>query len=197
MVKVHTVNTLRRRVWSLRQRAGGTGAVLTDGQLEGIARMLGASVVASPSMTDMYGCLSTTTRGLVIRVNPTLQAAERRYTIGHEIGHILVDPAIPAVRNELAYGMAHPQHSEAAEREQLCDWISAELLIPHAALAAEMDLRGDECGIVGRISEEYQVPEQAVLMQMRYSGYDQMRQQLNYLTHRANSKAAGRKQRND
>jgi hypothetical protein len=174
MISHQTLIAIQRQVWDLLLRAGVITPPVTDGQLERAAALQGASIVDSPSLGSLRGCLSATHQGLVIRVNPRLGRAERRYAIAHEIGHTLIDRDIPFPRDRLVHKLHTPLETSASQREQICDWIAAELLLPQPALAAEVRPHANRIRPVAELASEFGTPESAIFLQLGTSGYSQL-----------------------
>ncbi len=173
MINQQTLTGLQRLVWVLLHRVGALPPPVSNVQLEHIARLQGALIMESPSLTSLHGCLSTTSDGLVIRVNPHLSPAERRYTIAHEIGHTLIDHDIPFLRTRLAAKLERPLTVSPHIREQLCDWIAAELLVPQLILAAEMTCHPNPELAIGKLASEFRTVESGLFLQFEMSGYMQ------------------------
>jgi IrrE N-terminal-like domain len=70
-------------------------------------------------------------RELIVFVNGRDDPRRQRFTVAHEVAHLLLDEARGRLR------------LTRAVEEQLCDRFAAELLVPAAAMAAEVDSRGD------------------------------------------------------
>jgi Zn-dependent peptidase ImmA (M78 family) len=174
MTSRQTLMAIQRQVWALLRRAGVLTPPVTDGKLERAAALQGASIVDSPSLGSLHGCLSATHQGFVIRINPRLSPAERRYAIAHEIGHTLIDQDIPFPRDRLAHKLQTPLDASPSEREQICDWIAAELLLPQPALAAELTPYANPIPPVAELADEFGTPESAVFLQLEISGHSQL-----------------------
>lgn len=96
--------------------------------LEKIAESLGVkSVRYVPLLLD--GRLLSEGRSYVIEVNSKAPAARRRFTLAHEIGHLLVGGQ-SALRCTTASGKGNSPKRDAQE-ERLCDCAASELLIPY------------------------------------------------------------------
>lgn len=167
-------SALRRRVWQLLSHAGVWCTPVSDKQLERVAQVQGASVIESPSLNSLHGCLSATHEGLVIRVNPRLNPAERRYTIAHEIGHTLIDRDIPFTRNGLVHKIRMALDVSPSERERICDSIAAELLIPAPALAAHQKLAADPARLTEDIMVEFRTPQDAFFAHLNGNSLHQL-----------------------
>lgn len=176
MINHRTLAALQRLVWALLHRASALALPVSNEQLERIARLQGAVIKESPSLTSLHGCLSSTSDGLVIRVNPRLSPAERRYAIAHEIGHTLIDHDIPLLRTRLTAKLERPLGVSARVREQLCDWIAAELLVPQPVLAAEMTFHASPEFAIEKLASEFGTVESGMLLQFQMS--DRMQRQL-------------------
>jgi hypothetical protein len=84
------------------------------------------------------GRLVAEAAGLAIEVNAELSAVERRFTISHEIGHVLIE-------GDTLYGTARSKRAEmlgklSVEIEATCDRIAREVLVPKEWLRGRLDL---------------------------------------------------------
>jgi Zn-dependent peptidase ImmA (M78 family) len=95
------------------QRCGGES-------LESLARKLGVSRIAEERLPFDGGLFQLASGELVIRLNAESSFVRKRFTLAHEIGHLLLK-TVPACRGT-------KRTDEALERT--CDLIAAELLMP-------------------------------------------------------------------
>lgn len=91
----------------------------------------GADVRKEPTFGE--GSLTRTQAGYIVRVNPFSPKTRQRFTMAHELGHIVFDRLVgvgPAVRYRA------PQLSiNFTDEERFCDAFAAELLMPRTACA--------------------------------------------------------------
>ena len=99
------------------------GAVPVD--LETLARDLGVREIRTTRMTE-DGRTTWTDGQPLIELRPDRPAERRRFTLAHEIGHILISQDRTIVRRTAGANLA------ADDIEVLCDWIAASILMPRA-----------------------------------------------------------------
>ena len=99
---------------------------VAEESLDALARKLGVRRIILQNLPFEGGLFRLPDGELVIKLNSGSSFVRRRFTLAHEIGHLLLD-TIPAHRS------TH-RHDEALERT--CDLIAAELLMPTAEASA-------------------------------------------------------------
>ena len=102
-----------------------------------------------------------------------LPPSERRFAIAHEIGHTLIDHDVPILRSKLRAKLERPLSISHSAKEQLCDWIAAELLIPQPILAADMTSCGSAGFAVERLASEFGTVDTGIYLQFGMGGYIQ------------------------
>src|SRR5712692_3575630 len=90
--------------------------------LDALARKLGVSRIIEEKLPFEGGLFQLADRELVIKLNAESSFVRKRFTLAHEIGHLLLK-TVPAFRSTR-------RTDEALERT--CDLIAAELLMPTA-----------------------------------------------------------------
>jgi Zn-dependent peptidase ImmA (M78 family) len=95
--------------------------------LEKVAQARGARVVEEP-MGTLWGSVRASALGLTIRVNQDAPL-KQRFTLAHEIAHILISGPRSATR------AVSTRKATAPRTERLCDRIAAELLMPYQMFA--------------------------------------------------------------
>ncbi len=88
--------------------------------LEGIARKLGVNEITEEGLPFEGGLFRATDGRLVIKLNAHSSIARKRFTLAHEIGHLLLG-TIPGLRSTCRSDVA---------LERACDSVAAELLMP-------------------------------------------------------------------
>lgn len=170
MINGQTLGAVRRTIWRLLFRAGVTGDAPTDAQIEAMARLQRAMVVDSPGLRSLHGCLSASPRGMLIRVNPSLTWPDRRYTIAHEIGHTIIDRDVPTLRSRLTVRIDPPLDLDDHDREWLCDWIAAEILLPKPVFLASVQTEGRPTDFA--VASD--IPTEAVFIHLRSNQMQQL-----------------------
>jgi len=88
--------------------------------LENLARSLGVNEITEEAMPIEGGLFNLPGKGLVIKLNANSPPSRRRFTLAHEIGHLLMG-TVPGLRSACRDDPA---------LESACDSIAAELLMP-------------------------------------------------------------------
>jgi hypothetical protein len=153
-------DSIRRQVWELIYRSGAFYHPISDAALVEMARLQGASIIYSSALTSLHGCLSDTGAGLAIRINRSLPRELQRFTLAHEIGHTIIDGDIPCGRSKLTARVEHPLVLGAFEREQVCDRIASELLIPEVESRGALE-QGSLNDVTTRFAAKFEVPPEA------------------------------------
>jgi Zn-dependent peptidase ImmA (M78 family) len=147
--------------------------------VEKLAELAGASVTLEPFAGELYGMVHRKSDGTaVIGVNSLDAPNRRRFTIAHEIGHLLlhkdeslhVDEKFPiGLRSELS-GMA------VDENEIEANQFAAELLMPVSFLKRDLENLPDDIeadAAIERLAKQYRVSTQA--MTIRLTALDVLR----------------------
>ena len=90
--------------------------------LDALARKLGVSRIIEQKLPFEGGLIQLPDGELVIKINSESPFVRKRFTMAHEIGHLLLN-TVPAFRST---------HRTDAALERTCDLIAAELLMPTA-----------------------------------------------------------------
>jgi hypothetical protein len=88
--------------------------------LEGLARNLGVNEIIEERLSFEGGLFDTPEKGLVIKLNAESSSSRKRFTLAHEIGHLLLG-TVSRLRS---------MRREDPTLERACDSIAAELLMP-------------------------------------------------------------------
>jgi hypothetical protein len=92
----------------------------TSASLEALARDLGVGEIVEERLPFEGGLFNLPERGLVIKLNADSPPFRKRFTLAHEIGHLLLG-TVPGLRSAC---------SEDQVLERACDSLAAELLMP-------------------------------------------------------------------
>jgi len=146
-------------------RVGATG-LLSDSQLERIAKLQGATIVLSPALSSLHACISQTAKGMIIRVNPRLSPPERRFAIAHEIVHTLIDGDIPFPRQKLTEKIERPLRASHYQREYICDLVASEILAPRPISSLACSSIGNGTGALEQLGRELGLPLEGMLIHL-------------------------------
>jgi Zn-dependent peptidase ImmA (M78 family) len=164
------------RYWLARQRAGELlrAAKIKEPPVpvEKLARLVNAEIRYEPFAGEMSGMVQRTPENrAIIGVNSMHSGTRRRFTIAHEIGHLVlhkdtdfhVDENYPiGFRNELS-SMA------VDDREIEANQFAAELLMPLSFLSTDLansrvDIESDEA--IAKLARQYGVSVQAMTIRL-------------------------------
>lgn len=83
-----------------------------------------------------HGSLASTANGFIITIDKTLSENRRRYTVAHELGHLLVDGLnLRVPRLHQCTLAAEGDERETTDEEQFCEVFASHLLLPEATLS--------------------------------------------------------------
>lgn len=104
---------------------------------ENIARGLGAQITYEPFEGEISGMLLRDQDTLVIGVNSRHAPTRQRFTVAHEIGHILIHEGRPVFIDRFVRVNFRDGESSTEERE--ANAFAAELLMPHDLIISAAD----------------------------------------------------------
>jgi len=144
-----------------------------DGQLpvdvEAIARHLEAQIVEEHLDRTVSGMLYRDDDHVVIGVNATHPERRRRYTIAHELGHLVLHKGRPLVVDHVRVNFRDAASSTATDYEEIqANAFAAELLMPrdqviaNARPALERAESSSEAAVVRDLADGFDVSEQAM-----------------------------------
>ena len=144
--------------------------------VEQLAASLGASIRYEPFAGELSGMVQRSDEGIVIGVNSMHASNRRRFTIAHEIGHLLlhknedlhIDERFPiGFRNEASSRASDPAEIEANQ-------FAAELLMPSHLLTGDLKALSRETdpeAAVADLAARYEVSEQAMAIRLSTLGH--------------------------
>jgi len=144
--------------------------------VKALAELEGAVVVAEPEATGFSGFLyQSGDSAPIIGVNSHHSGSRRRFTIAHELGHLLLhakrgvhlDKAIVQMRGDKAAAGTDEQEIEANR-------FAAELLMPRKFLESDLAAMGqlfvDDEKVISRLASRYGVSSQAMAIRLSSLG---------------------------
>jgi Zn-dependent peptidase ImmA (M78 family) len=126
---------------------------------EKLAERLGVEVRCSPLLGCDGWCLSAGQR-TIIRINSRMVKSRQRFTLAHELGHLLSD--VPSVIGE---SLSDVLRSDDKEEKQVND-IAAELLVPRDVVQATVQDLPVVASVLRRLAKEAQVSELAAALRV-------------------------------
>lgn len=116
--------------------------VLPD--LETIAAAKGAEVLYERMASDVSGMLIRERDRIIIGVNATHPPSRQRFTVAHELGHLLLHPGRPLVVDAVRINLRDSRSSLATDLEEIeANAFAAELLMPRALVLRQFRALAD------------------------------------------------------
>lgn len=143
--------------------------------VEALAASLGAEIRVFKLERDVSGVLYRDRDRKVIVVNSAHSAARRRFTIAHELGHLLLHPGEPIHVDQGARINLRDGASATAEEvdEIEANAFAASLLMPAAWLRRDVSEAGidvEDGAEIRRLADRYGVSTQAMLVRLASLG---------------------------
>ena len=143
--------------------------------VEEFAKRLGAEIRYSPLEGEISGMVFRHEDQVIIGVNSLHHPNRQRFTIAHEIGHVLLHKGVEIhVDRAFRVNLRNDVSSQAVDPEEIeANRFAAELLMPEHMLI--QDLRGQEIDFeneadLRRLSLKYQVSLQALTLRLTNLG---------------------------
>ena len=144
--------------------------------VERLARQLGAELRYEPFQGDLSGMLFREHDRVIIGVNALHPKTRQRFTIAHELGHLLLDSDRLHVDEHFPVWTRDAVSSQATQPEEVAaNAFAADLLMPADLLASDLagckeGLDYDDDEALRQLSERYQVSLQALLIRLTSLG---------------------------
>lgn len=142
-----------------------------------LARMVGAEVHLAPYQGELAGSAIRTPQGMIIGVNAGQPATRQRFTIAHEIGHLLLHPGRPLLLDEkLRVSRRDERSSMATDVEEMeANQFAAELLMPEVFVRRDVEtslpLDIETEIFIAELARRYAVSPQAMTIRLTALGY--------------------------
>ncbi len=133
-----------------------------------VAQHLGAQVVEERLDRDLSGLLYRDGEHVIIGVNSSHAERRRRFTVAHEIGHLVLHEGRPLVLDHVRVNFRNAASSTATNHEEIqANAFAAELLMPApqviaSARAALEEGRASDAAFVRDLADGFGVSEQAM-----------------------------------
>ena len=158
---------------SIRQKAEGllTRARVSSPPIsvEALAQLLNARIVLEPLSTDLSGALHVVDGIPRIAVNSTQASTRQRFTIAHEIGHLILHGQQTFVDRSFLFRRDQRAATGSAREEIQANMFAAEVLMPHQWLLDELGEDGIDIGDDERLvdlARRYRVSQAAMLFRL-------------------------------
>jgi Zn-dependent peptidase ImmA (M78 family) len=143
--------------------------------VEDIARRLGAEVRYSPYEGELSGMVYRDGERIVVGVNSLHHPNRQRFTIAHELGHLLLHRGKEVhIDRTFRVNLRDDVSSKAVDREEIeANTFAAELLMPRAMLSEDMgsqqiDYESEEA--LAELAKRYRVSLQAMTFRLANLG---------------------------
>jgi Zn-dependent peptidase ImmA (M78 family) len=139
--------------------------------VEALARSLGAEVRLFRLERDVSGVLYRDKGRRVIVVNSAHPLVRRRFTIAHEIGHLLMHPGQTVhVDQGLRINLRDPMSATAEDIDEVeANAFAANLLMPAGWLRSDLadrSLNLEDATEIQHLAERYKVSQQAMIVRL-------------------------------
>jgi len=145
-----------------------------------IAESKGAIVVQEKNEDDFSGFLYRSTDSApIIGVNSKHPGTRRRFTIAHELAHLLLHPRSGVHVDEGVFQMRDARASTGSDEEEVeANRFAAELLMPRRLLEADIEALGkiylDDEKTVANLAKKYCVSSQSMTIRLSTLGLVRM-----------------------
>ena len=138
--------------------------------IESIAKAQGCKIVPG-RLVDISGLLVRSTEGPTIGVNEQQPLVRRRFTIAHELGHLLLHEG-----NQVTYdrdfrvNLRSPASSQGIDVEEIeANFFAASILMPDSFLEADPRtafIHLDDDAAVGALASKFKVSQQSMTLRL-------------------------------
>lgn len=175
-----TSSSIRAHVTRILKNVRDAGMDPPPVDVHKVARFLNVEVKTEPFAGDLSGVLVRNGDHTVIGVNKDHSEQRQRFTIAHELGHLLLHQGRPVHfdRAVVHVNLRNSISSQAVDREEIeANRFAAELLMPEAFLRRDVDkLRANgfadvmDEGLVAELVQRYGVSVQAMTFRLANLG---------------------------
>jgi Zn-dependent peptidase ImmA (M78 family) len=138
--------------------------------VDGLAKRVGATIVAEALDPEVSGVLYRRPDGVVIAVNRDHALSRRRFTVAHELGHLLLHQGRPLIVDHVVrarINLRDHRSSLATEREEIeANRFAANLLMPadlvNDQLTKQLRRSPDEQQTIDALAKKFGVSPQAM-----------------------------------
>ena len=137
-----------------------------------IAKNQGAIVVEEPNENDFSGFLFRSSDSApIIGVNSNHAPTRKRFTIAHELGHLLLHPKSGVHVDQAIVQMRDARASAGVDEDEMeANRFAAELLMPRNFLEADLEALGpiyaDDERAIASLARKYRVSPQAMAIRL-------------------------------
>lgn len=139
----------------LRNSDSPTKAVLQPVNLPDVCAKVGLTAHYRPLGVD--GLLQETESGYVAVIDSTVKPSRQRFTLAHEIGHLMLYKTTGLSQSFGHVSLAERKGIDSSEVEELCDHFASELIMPSEAWCELISSQGFSLGTLKRLTEMFGV----------------------------------------
>ena len=147
--------------------------------VEELASRAGAQLSFEPFEGDVSGVLFREEAEIIIGVNSAHPATRQRFTIAHELGHLLLHPGKPLIVDRwVRVNLRNSKSSLATDRQEIeANQFAAELLMPRELVYSEVQRLfplpqsfGDDEGLIVELARRFNVSGEAMGIRLQNLG---------------------------
>jgi Zn-dependent peptidase ImmA (M78 family) len=144
--------------------------------VELIARRLKVPIYAKPLPKDISGFLHRDGANAIIAVNSKHVRSRRRFTIAHELGHLILDHKPDQVHVDKMFSIRFRANALNADPEETqANFFAAALLMPESMLRRDLEAFDHDGmlndGVLTLLVERYSVSMQALIIRLNTLGH--------------------------
>lgn len=141
-----------------------------------LAVLAGATIRSGPLPMDLSGFLVRREKSIILGVNSLHSRQRQRFTVAHEIGHLLLHPDNDHLDRGISFYFRDDRSSQAEVREEIeANQFAADLLMPKSMIDAfvvkHVDLMDDQ--VLAALASTFEVSTQALTFRLTNLGVAQ------------------------
>ncbi len=140
-----------------------------------VAKALGAEVVEIRDSSASSGMVARQGARIIIGVNMSHAETRQRFTVAHEVGHMLLHADQPLMVDHTGLSLIGRRHEgESGQRETEANAFAAALLMPREwveAAIGDQEIAVDDDAAVEELAEKFGVSQQAMMFRLMNLGY--------------------------
>jgi Zn-dependent peptidase ImmA (M78 family) len=144
--------------------------------VDAIAKRLGVPIYTRPLPKDISGFLHRNESAALIAVNSKQAKTRQRFTIAHELGHLILNHKPNQVHVDRNYDILFRANAVSADPEETqANFFAAALLMPYEFLKQDLQPFQNngsfEDSVLEQLRERYGVSMQALIIRLNSLGY--------------------------
>lgn len=142
--------------------------------VEKLAEREGATVRYEPFEGRLSGMLYRSAEGSIIGVNSLHAAVRQRFSIAHEVGHLLLHEPQLQIDEHAFIAFRDPESSKASDPAEIeANQFAAALLMPEDLLAKSLGALGDNPDVedaIRSLAQTFEVSQEAMTIRLKNLG---------------------------